>query len=181
MPYNQGASASYFDNISVYKAKPTLGEPYPTQFTYLSKDGKLAEVEVANGEPVDIHLNELAPTLVEDTIQAKNIISDNYTGKNACTAWVNFDGSTTPPTIRDSFNVSDVVRVNTGDFEFVTDLDISGISIVVGGHQSENPIYTGMEIAAGTYNGKVRVAYRRTGNTAINPSEGFVQIFGGKN
>ena len=24
-------------------------------------------------------------------------------GKNACTAWVNFDGTTTPPAIRDSF------------------------------------------------------------------------------
>jgi len=38
-------------------------------------------------------------------------------GKNACTAWVNFDGTTTPPTIADSFNVDDVVRSATGKFE----------------------------------------------------------------
>ena len=32
----------------------------------------------------------------------------------ACRAWVNFDGTTTPPTIRASFNVSSVVRNSTG-------------------------------------------------------------------
>jgi hypothetical protein len=33
-----------------------------------------------------------------------------------CRAWVNFDGTTTPPTIRASFNVSGVVRTGTGQF-----------------------------------------------------------------
>ena len=34
----------------------------------------------------------------------------------ACRAWVNFDGTTTPPTIRASGNVSSVVRNATGDY-----------------------------------------------------------------
>ena len=34
----------------------------------------------------------------------------------ACRAWVNFDGTTTPPTIRASGNVSSVVRNGTGDY-----------------------------------------------------------------
>ena len=34
----------------------------------------------------------------------------------ACRAWVNFDGTTTPPSIRASGNVSSVVRNGTGDY-----------------------------------------------------------------
>ena len=33
-----------------------------------------------------------------------------------CRAWVNFDGTTTPPTIRASFNVSSVTRSANGNF-----------------------------------------------------------------
>lgn len=36
--------------------------------------------------------------------------------RGACRAWVNFDGTITPPTIRESFNVSSVVRNGTGDY-----------------------------------------------------------------
>ena len=50
------------------------GVLYTNQFTYLSNKGKLAGIEVANGIPVDIHYDELAPTLVEDTIQATNLV-----------------------------------------------------------------------------------------------------------
>ncbi len=38
--------------------------------------------------------------------------SNDASIKNQCTAWVNFDGTTTPPTIRDSYNVSSVVRTS---------------------------------------------------------------------
>jgi hypothetical protein len=52
----------------------------------------------------------------------------------ACRAWVNFDGSTTPPTIRASGNVSSVTRASTGRFQmnFITatpDADFSILSI----------------------------------------------------
>jgi hypothetical protein len=33
-----------------------------------------------------------------------------------CRAWVNFDGTTTPPTVRASGNVSSVVRTGTGEY-----------------------------------------------------------------
>jgi len=47
-----------------------------------------------------------------------------YTGSAAsgtgigtlCRAWVNFDGSATPPSIRSSFNVSSVTRSATGQY-----------------------------------------------------------------
>ena len=38
--------------------------------------------------------------------------TENY----KCRSWVNFDGTTTPPTIRASGNVSSVTRNGTGDY-----------------------------------------------------------------
>lgn len=36
--------------------------------------------------------------------------------KQICKAWVNFNGTTNPPTIRSSYNVSSVTKNGTGDF-----------------------------------------------------------------
>lgn len=48
-----------------------------------------------------------------------------------CRAWVNFDGSTTPPSIRGSGNVSSVVRNSTGVFtiNFETPMPSAGFSV----------------------------------------------------
>ena len=61
------------DNISVYKTEPTI-DTLQLPHTYLSNKGKLAGIEVASGTPVDIHYDELAPTLVEDTIKTSNLV-----------------------------------------------------------------------------------------------------------
>ena len=52
-----------------------------------------------------------------------------------CTAWVNFNATTTPPTINDSYNVSSVVRTSTGYFtiNFTTAMDNANYSACVGG------------------------------------------------
>jgi len=52
-----------------------------------------------------------------------------------CTAWVNFNGSVTPPTINDSYNVSSVVRTSTGYYtiSFSTPMDNSNYATIVGG------------------------------------------------
>ena len=63
-----------FDNISVFKTEPTLAVAPNLPHSYLSKKGKLLGVEVAGGVPVDIHYDELAPTLVEDTIKTSNLV-----------------------------------------------------------------------------------------------------------
>ena len=57
--------------------------------------------------------------------------SNDASIKNQCTAWVNFDGTTTPPTIRDSYNVSSVVRTATGNYDvyFTTPMDNVNYSI----------------------------------------------------
>ena len=167
------------------------GVLYTNQFTYLSNKGKLAGIEVANGIPVDIHYTELAPTLVEDTIKATDIIADEFIGKNACTAWVNFDGATTPPTIRDSFNVSDVVRVGTATFDiYITDIDNNNYS--VSGGSSANIGYSPqlMNINQGRYpNSTVAPTTEKFRVTTVRASDGLgieesynsVAVFGGKN
>jgi len=58
----------------------------------------------------------------------------------ACRAWVNFDGTVNPPTIRSSGNVSSVTRSSTGLYvvNFSTALPNSNYAVVYGGNQSVN-------------------------------------------
>ena len=67
-------ATSSYDNISVYKLEPTLAVTPNLPHSYLSQNGKLLGVEVADGVPVDLHYDELAPTLVEDTIKVSNLV-----------------------------------------------------------------------------------------------------------
>ena len=134
-----------------------------------------------------MHYDELAPTLVEDTIKATDIIADEYHGKNACTAWVNFDGTTTPPTIRDSFNVSDVVRVSTGQFSIIPEAgyDNTNFSVVGGGRaDSGNVSVTTIEENGTSTVSSVNVTsfYVASASGGVaNRKYSSVQIFGGKN
>lgn len=69
---------------------------------------ELGKVDIPGGIETDV-LN--AAELVADTW--KNVDgTENY----KCRAWCNFDGTTTPPTIRASGNVSSVVRNGIGDY-----------------------------------------------------------------
>jgi len=115
---SHGTSAnrtSRIDNVSIFGT--TSGTAYSPQFTYLNNEkGKLLGVEVVGGVPVALHYMEGAPKIVESVAKFDKVIAE-VEGKNSCTAWVNFDGTTTPPTIRDSFNVSDVVRTTTGNYD----------------------------------------------------------------
>ena len=72
---SDSASSSSWDNISVYKPQPIIGTAYDPQLTYASKDGKLLEVEVQDGVPVDTAYNEYAPDLVRKTIMVDNLVT----------------------------------------------------------------------------------------------------------
>lgn len=58
----------------------------------------------------------------------------------ACRAWVNFNGSTNPPTIRASGNVSSVTRTSIGLYvvNFTVSLPDANYAAVYGGHQFVN-------------------------------------------
>lgn len=124
------------------------------------------------------YVEELPKTTYFDEVKA-----NEFKGKNACTAWVNFDGTTTPPTIRDSYNVKSVVRITTGIFDiyFKEDMDnvnytfsVSGAEGSIREYYVRNTSYLGLS--------KIRVECGDVGFTqGINPNTYVVQIFGGKN
>ncbi len=58
----------------------------------------------------------------------------------ACRAWVNFDGTTSPPTIRASGNVSSIVKNGVGDYtiNFITPMPDTNYVSVFGGRNNED-------------------------------------------
>ena len=162
----------YFDNISVFESvitpttEITNGRNYLNHIVYADNDGGLLYVE------------ELPKTQYVDEIKA-----NDYKGKNACTAWVNFDGATTPPTIRDSFNVSSVVRTTTGIYDVYFTVPMNNINYTIGGFgqpvgtwqgNTISDIYTSRTIS------KVTIA-KFENNINVNSANISLQIFGGKN
>ena len=120
-----------FDNISVYKKEATLGTPLTTPISLIPNP---IMVQAETPQYID-YSRSLSENVMEDLEVAGDITTHGeFKGKNACTAWVNFDGTTTPPTIRDSFNVSDVVRTATGKYDvyFEEDMDNLGYSSTFG-------------------------------------------------
>ena len=112
------------DNITCYKTEATLGTPLTTPISLIPNP---IMVQSETPQYID-YSRSLSENVMEDLEVAGDITTHGeFKGKNACTAWVNFDGTTTPPTIRDSFNVSDVVRTSTGvyDIYFEEDMDNS--------------------------------------------------------
>jgi hypothetical protein len=98
--------------------------------TVVVADGEVTTAKIADG-------NVTAAKLSTDAVETANISDDAVTNAKlslaanageikkalnadnsppiyACRAWVNFDGTTTPPTIRESGNVSSVTRSSTG-------------------------------------------------------------------
>lgn len=122
-------------------------------------------------------------TYVEELpkIEYKDIIKANeYQGKNACTAWVNFDGTTTPPTIRGSYNVSSVVRIGTGIYEFYFDNEMENLNYVVNATHG----ISGVNIFPTSHNkhlNKVVVYTYASNGVLMNAIDINIQIFGGKN
>jgi hypothetical protein len=60
--------------------------------------------------------------------------------KQICKAWVNFNGTTSPGTIRSSYNVSSVTKNGTGDYtvNFATPMADANYSISVSGALNTN-------------------------------------------
>jgi hypothetical protein len=76
-----------------------------------SLDGRMdtAEVDI-------LALEGAVSDLETDKLDAAEIVAPGDAPKYVCRAWVNFNGSTTPPTIRASGNISSVVKNGTGDY-----------------------------------------------------------------
>lgn len=157
------------DNISVFEVEPTIGaEIQPRTYldcvVYADNNGQVSYVE------------ELPKIEYKDVIKA-----NEFKGKNACTAFVSFDGTTTPPTIRDSYNVSSVIRTALGTYDiyFENEMDNTNYVCVGTGSAGGN---TGGNLKELDSNVRVKnkITLSNIGSAYTNPVYANVEIFGGK-
>lgn len=98
----------------------------------------------------------------------------------ACRAWVNFNGTTTPPTIRASGNVSSIIRNGTGDYTVNFALDMPDTDYVtlctVKQHASNDPrtMYVHQEAPSV---GSVRVLTALTTQNNFRDQSASVAVF----
>jgi len=172
------------DNISVYKVKPTIStEILPTP-SFIKNP-----VYIDNQIPQYIdYSQELATNVMDSTVIDGDLrITGDVKSKNQCTAWVNFDGTTTPPTIRDSYNVSSVVRTSTGYYDVYFEKDMDNINFAIAGMVGWSidniNIHTIKETLNARTHKKIRVqtSYIDTSAVTLNFPNNFLTIFGGKN
>lgn len=109
-------------------ALPNTAIPKPTETA-------LGVVELATQAEVNTGTDD------EHAITSKKLLAGlknhlNATGEapiSACRAWVNFDGTTTPPTIKSSGNVLSVTKLATGQYQvnFITNMPTQTPSVYV--------------------------------------------------
>ena len=119
-------------------------------------------------------------TAVADTIPIRDV-DTAITGKNQCTAWVNFDGST--PTILSSYNISSIVKNGTGDFtlNFTTPMIDANYSVSFGQRENagQNGFVTEQHDTVVRTTTQLRI-YSIVGTTTTDFPITSVQFFGGK-
>ncbi len=121
---------------------------------------------------------------VVDTIPVRDVDSA-IAGKNQCTAWVNFNG--TNGTIRDSYNVSSVVRDANGKYTISFSTSMANANYAIAGIAGE---FQGAGRASNRVlsnkNGNMdvngfNIQIHQLSNDALNDIEQvFLQVFGGK-
>ena len=170
-PANGGDFYSILENKWYTSAgvEITEGRNYLNHIVYADNDGGVLYVE------------ELPKIEYKDEVKAEKIKANEYQGKNACTAWVNFDGTTTPPTIRDSYNVSKVIRTQAGIYDIYFENEMDNSNYVVSGT-------TGGTNSSWVFNRYNTQSINKFSCGAVQPSVSWqndsniqIQIFGGKN
>jgi hypothetical protein len=168
------------NTIQAFDTKPTY--PIGGNLSFLPNP-----IMVASETPIDIRYEDKLMNTYVDSISADSIECDNIRGKNSCTAWVNFDGTTTPPTIRDGYNVASVVRTATGRFDiyFEEEMDNNDYSYnttINGGGGDETTFGDRWSNGYNPLTNKISImAWRDYDRTYANQSSMNIQIFGGKN
>jgi|LGOV01.1.fsa_nt_gb hypothetical protein len=119
-------------NLAVFEQRGTSNGI--TIATENSVIGRLAFGDPENAGAGQITYNHADENMVFSNVNGESARIDengklsatDYDGKNVCSAWVRFNGQTTPPTIIDSYNVSSVERISTGKFRvhFATSLPV---------------------------------------------------------
>lgn len=165
---------TYFDNISIFPVdivpttEITESRNYMNHIVHADADGGVLYVE------------ELPKIEYKNAIKA-----EEYLGKNACTAWVNFDGTTTPPTIIDSYNVSAVIRTATGYFDiyFKKPMDNTnyGVSCSGDGFNVSNDVHYNVGSNNKRFITHTKLYCATSSGTGLNLYNYLLEIKGGRN
>ena len=128
------ANKKYVDDMNNINALPDEATPVDTDNLAIQEvGGNLKKVSYKN-------LTKLSPN---DSRVKTALNASGDSPIYACRAWVNFDGTTNPPTIRASGNVSSVVKIITGGYtiNFITPMQDVGYSAVgaVGATSGNHP------------------------------------------
>jgi len=114
------------------------------------------------------------------TMNATQMVSDTWknvdgTENYKCKCWVNFDGTTTPPTVRASGNVSSVVRNSAGNYtiNFNSPMPDINYSVVISS-ATASAMIGGISTRTTT---TCAVSSRNIESTYLNASEMSVAIF----
>ena len=126
----------------------------------------------SQGNP--LYVEELPKIKYENVIKA-----EEYLGKNACTGWVTFDGSTTPPMIKGNYNVSAVIRTATGTYDVYFKELMDNTSYTVS-HPTLYGTSSGT-VGALKYLHKVTLTVYSGGSLTSAFNDISIQIFGGRN
>lgn len=117
-------STANVDNISVFATDIVPATEITNSRNYLN------HIVHADNDGGVLYVEELPKVEYKDIVKA-----NEFRGKNACTVWVCVDMTTTPPTIKDSYNIGSVVRTATGNgrLYFNTQMDNVNYSWSFGG------------------------------------------------
>jgi hypothetical protein len=119
-------------------------------------DGSVTTIKIANNAVDGTKIPDL--TLTTNKIadnQITNAKLDSTTRLRIAKAWVNFNGTTSPGTIRSQFNVSSVTKTGTGDYaiNFATALTDANYSITITTASFATNIVSGIGAVKGTFAG----------------------------
>lgn len=160
----------YIDNISIFDSVITPTTEITESRNYLN------HIVNADQNGQVIFVEELPKIEYKDVIKA-----NEFKGKNACTAWANIDMTTTPPTIRDSYNIGSVIRTSAGngDIYFKELMDNTNYAIF-----SSNGLNAAFNPSSNNMYGKTlnmfKIAHWENGTTTYNVPELYIYIIGGK-
>ncbi len=105
------------------------------------------------------------------------ITSDDTWIANQCAAWVTFRGNTSPPQIKDSFNVSSVSRTSTGYFVVNFTEPMDDVNLAVVGMSWDSNLQIDDTPTSG---GFVKVRCKNENNSNVNPVYADIVVFGRK-
>ena len=161
------------DNISVFQTDITPTTEITESRNYMN------HIVHADADGGVLYVEELPK------IEYKNVIkAEEYLGKNACTAWVNFDGTTTSPTIKDSTGLASIVRTTASNYDIYFTKNMDNLNYSVFALCNGVPGINTITVVYTKFLNKVNIVFiniASNANLAINPSDISIHIDGGRN